>query len=209
MFRLSVVCLNFKIVDFIKDGMTSPSPPAPVSFFHLRGIFTWHKLIKSWSYTTLVWKDEADFFFAFRSSWSYVRLELQGLAILSSGSKDVLAWYLSRALSPVCVKDLYAALSLGPEISNQQIFPFSLWKVTCPLKTNMALFLEQKILHRRCYRRRAGRVRDDALCVRMLKSQTSICSFNVLSLKKSGMNFLLGFPSLWFFLYTGRFFLVE
>lgn len=70
-----------------------------------------------------------------RSSWSSVRLELQGLAIRRSGSKDVLAWYLPRAPSPVRVKDLYAALSLGPEISNQQIFPFSLWKVTCPLKT--------------------------------------------------------------------------
>eukprot|EP00253_Pinus_taeda_P002292 PITA_02292 len=126
--------------DFIKDGMTSPFPPALVSFFHSRGIITWDKLIKSWSNSTPVWKDEADLFLPphIRSSWSSIRLELQGLAIRCSGSKDVLAWYLPRAPSPACVKDLYAALSLGPEISNQQIFPFSLWKVTCPLK--MILF---------------------------------------------------------------------
>lgn len=67
-----------------------------------------------------------------------MRQNLQGLAIRRSGTKDALAWNLPRAPSPVCVKDIYAALSLKPVLTVQPIFPFPLWKAACPLK--MILF---------------------------------------------------------------------
>lgn len=40
--------------DSIMNGLASPLPHALVSFFHSRGIFTWDKLIKSWSLTSPV-----------------------------------------------------------------------------------------------------------------------------------------------------------
>lgn len=210
MFRLSVVCLNFKIVDFIKDGMTSPLPPALVSFFHSRGIFTWDKLIKSWSYTTPVWKDEADFF---ASSHSVV-LELCQARITGFGHRGQRMFWpgICHALLLLFLLRIYMLpFHQGPR-SQTNRFSLSHYGKSPVLSRRFSFhgsFSRTEILHGRCYRRRAGRVRDDALCVRTLKSQTSICSFNVLSLNKSGMNFFLGFPPLWFFLCTGRFFLVE
>jgi len=126
--------------DSIQDGLTSPLPPALVTYFHKRGIFTWDKLIKSWTNTTPVWKEEADLSMPphFRPMWNSVRQNLQGQAIKRPGTKDVLAWNLPRAPSPVHVKGIYVALSFKPAHSDQQIFPFSLWKVACPLK--MVLF---------------------------------------------------------------------
>lgn len=126
--------------DSIMNGLASPLPHALVSFFHSRGIFTWDKLIKSWSLTSPVWKDEVDLLMppSIFSIWSSVRHVLQGLAIRRTGTKDVLAWNLPRSPLPVRVKDLYVALSSGSAITGQLIFPPSLWKVSCPLK--MILF---------------------------------------------------------------------
>lgn len=72
------------------------------------------------------------------SIWSSFRHVLQGLPIRRTGTKDVLAWNLPRSPLPVRVKDLYVALSSGSAITDQLIFPPSLWKVSCPLK--MILF---------------------------------------------------------------------
>eukprot|EP00253_Pinus_taeda_P014556 PITA_14556 len=126
--------------DFIQDGLTFHLQSDLVPFLQMRGIFTWDKLIKSWTNSTPVWKEAADLSMPphFGPMWDSVQQKLQGLAIRRSGTKDVLAWNLPRAPSPVRVKDIYAALSIKQALTVHQIFPFSLWKAACPLK--MVLF---------------------------------------------------------------------
>lgn len=127
-------------IDSIHNGLTSPLPQSMVFFLHYRGIFTWDKLIKSWTNLTPVWKDAEDLTFPpyLCPLWNSVRLNLQGLAIRRSGTSDVLAWNLPDAPSLVRVKDIYAALSQKSAHSLKPMFPFPFWKAACPLK--MVLF---------------------------------------------------------------------
>lgn len=75
--------------DSIMNGLASPLPHAMVSFFHSRGIFTWDKLIKSWSLTSPVWKDEVDLLMppSIFSIWSSVLACFTGIAYSSHRHK--------------------------------------------------------------------------------------------------------------------------
>lgn len=136
-FSGSSILISF---DSIVNGLVSNIPLSLVSYLHSKGIFTWDKLIKSWSFTSPVWKDEVDLHLppSYHPLWSYVLQVLNGLAIRRTGSRDVLDWSLPRSPLPIHVKDLYAALTSGPSNNTQLIFPPSLWKVPCLLK--MILF---------------------------------------------------------------------
>eukprot|EP00253_Pinus_taeda_P026229 PITA_26229 len=126
--------------DLIINGPISPFLLPLVLFFHAKGIFTWDKLIKSWSHSSPVWNDGSDLHLppSLIPLWSSFAQSLSNMAIHRSGTKDVLVWALSSKPLPISVKHIYAALSMQSSFSSLMVFPMPLWKVTCPLK--MVLF---------------------------------------------------------------------
>eukprot|EP00253_Pinus_taeda_P031661 PITA_31661 len=116
--------------------------PLPLAhFLHSKGIFTWNKLIKSWSHTSPVWNEATDLHLppSLSPLWSSFVQGLSNMAIKRAASKDSLVWALPSKPLPISVKNIYAALTNHPASSSHMIFPPPLWKISCPLK--MVLFL--------------------------------------------------------------------
>eukprot|EP00253_Pinus_taeda_P009348 PITA_09348 len=127
--------------DLILNGPVSLFPLPLIHFFHAKGIFTWEKLIKSWSHSSPIWNAGTDLHLppSLIPLWSSFTQSLSNMAIHHSRTKDVLVWALPSKPLPISVKHIYAALSMQSAFSSLMVFPMPLWKVTCPLK--MVLFL--------------------------------------------------------------------
>eukprot|EP00253_Pinus_taeda_P006246 PITA_06246 len=141
-FRWSV-CTGMNIFigsDLLLNGISSTIPQPLVSYLHYRGIFTWNRLIKSWSLSSPSWMDAEDLSLPHHlcAAWNSLRDSLQGLPIKRMGDKDELVWSLPRAANPIRVKDIYTTLLLMEAQPTLPFFPLSFWKAPCPLK--MILF---------------------------------------------------------------------
>eukprot|EP00253_Pinus_taeda_P021713 PITA_21713 len=126
-------------IDCILNGPSS-FPPSLILYLQNKGIFTWDKLINSWSSFSPVWKSASDLHLLPPLSPIWTSFE-QGLSIMPihrAAPLDALVWALPSKPLPISVKNIYAAISPSP-ISPPMIFPMTLWKVSCPLK--MVLFL--------------------------------------------------------------------
>eukprot|EP00253_Pinus_taeda_P016842 PITA_16842 len=116
--------------------------PLPLAhFLHSKGIFTWNKLIKSWSHMSPVWKEATDLHLppSLSPLWFSFVQGLSNMAIKRAASKDSLVWALPSKPLPISVKNIYVSLTNHPAFFSHMIFPPPLWKVSCPLK--MVLFL--------------------------------------------------------------------
>lgn len=124
-------------IDNILNGPSSFPPP--ILYLQNKGIFTWDKLINSWSNSTPVWKSASDLLLPTPLSpiWTSFVHGLSSLPI--HHPLDTLVWALPSKPLPISVKSIYAAISPPPPIPPPMIFPTTLWKVPCPLK--MILFL--------------------------------------------------------------------
>lgn len=129
--------------DRLLNGPSSFFPLPLVHYLHTKGIFTWDKLIKSWSHSSPVWNDATDLHLPHSLSplWSSFVQALSNMAIHRVGTMDALVWALPSKPFPISVKHIYVALSNLPAISSYKIFPMPLWKVSCPLKMVFFLWL--------------------------------------------------------------------
>eukprot|EP00253_Pinus_taeda_P013144 PITA_13144 len=71
--------------------------------------------------------------------WSSFQQGLSNMAIHRVAPMDALVWALPSKPLPIFVKSIFAAISIPPAILSLMIFLMTLWKVSCPLK--MVLFL--------------------------------------------------------------------
>eukprot|EP00253_Pinus_taeda_P022290 PITA_22290 len=126
-------------IDCILNG-PSTFPPSLILYLQNKGIFSWDKLISSWSNLSPVWKSASELHLppSLSPLWTSFEQSLSNLPIHRAAPKDVLVWALPSNPLPISVKNIYAAVS--PSLSPPpMIFPMTLWKVSCPLK--MVLFL--------------------------------------------------------------------
>lgn len=128
-------------IDNILNG--PPSFPLPlILFLQNKGFFTWDKLISTWSNSTPVWKSASDLLLppSLSPIWTSFVLGLSSLPIHKADPPDRLVWALPSMPLPISVKSIYAAISPPPP-PPPTIFPITLWKVPCPLKMTLFLWL--------------------------------------------------------------------
>lgn len=110
--------------------------PDLLAVLHSRGLFTWDKLILSWSSSLPIWKDADSLGLphALRQSWELATKHFIDIGIKKTGSYDELIWSKQNSSLTLRVKDLYEAASSSLQVQPSPIFPFKFWKVSCPLK---------------------------------------------------------------------------
>lgn len=130
-------------IDPIVNGLELMIPRCLISFLQSKGIFTWDRLIKQWTFSTPVWMDGEDLSLPprMRPIWALVIQNLSSKGIQHSGNKDKLVWSISKSTQPIRVKDIYIAMIDGLPAATASMFPMLLWKVTCLLKITLFSWL--------------------------------------------------------------------
>jgi len=130
-------------IDLMVNDLQLLIPESLSLFLQSKGIFSWDKLIKEWSSSSPVWKgaEELPLSPHFSQLWASVVQNLSLKGIKRSGNKDILVWGRTNSSLSVRVKDLYSILTEDlPQVA-ACLFPFPMWKVTCPLKCTLFSWL--------------------------------------------------------------------
>jgi len=124
-------------LDAIKGVDSDPKiGPQLLMFLHQKGIFFWAQVIKGWKNVIPMWKMDRDLNIegVLAAQWNNIIWNMKYAGIYKTKDRDRIEWQAKKGSPNILVRDIYLSLLEKQRESPWNIFPFPLWKVSCPFK---------------------------------------------------------------------------
>lgn len=124
-------------VDAIKGvEMVQSITPHLLSLLHQKALFYWAQVIEGWKDDIPQWKSNKVLALQgdMATQWKSIICNMKYAGFYKIKDRDSIEWQVKKGRSTVLVRDIYQSLIDQRVETSQKIFPYSLWKVCCPLK---------------------------------------------------------------------------